>query len=324
MKDLRKVGIGIIGLGGVGQKVLQTFARHPQAEVRAVCDTDVALLARTKAMGNDLFASTQYEDVLAHDQVDLIYIAVPPKYHYPIVMSAIAKQKHILCEKPLANSLEEAEDMLRGAADSKIVHAMNFPTFFRPSYREFSRCLQERRIGELRRVEVTLNFPVWPRAWQQNAWIGSREQGGFVREVLPHFIQLILAEFGDLRQIASSLEYPADTQLCETGILALLELDRQVPVLITGMSGAAAAEHVALTAIGTHGTASLTNWSQFLYAASGEPLAPVELAETDHLYAMVDGVIQSVLGHTSVVVNFATGYKVQRILEGLRGSGALR
>ncbi|MCY9666489.1 Gfo/Idh/MocA family oxidoreductase [Paenibacillus alginolyticus] len=317
MNENKRIGVGIIGLGGVGQKLLQTFLQHPSSEVWAVCDNNETLLSHTVSSINHVTGSTSYEDVIQNDNVDLVYIAVPPKYHFPIVMKAMESKKHILCEKPLANSVDEAEAMCRAATQANIVHAMNFPTFFRPSYREFSRRIQEGAIGNLRRIEITTHFPVWPRAWQQNAWIGSREQGGFVREVIPHFIQLILAQFGALHNVTSYVEYPEDPHACETGIIALMELENHIPVVVNGMSSAAPVEHVSLTAIGTQGTLSLANWNQLLFAARGESQQPIILEEKDHLHELVDFVLQSIIGRNATVIDFSTGLQVQRILEKL-------
>jgi predicted dehydrogenase len=118
---------------------------------------------------------TDHKELLQHTDVDLVYVAVPPKYHHAIALDVIASGMHILCEKPLANSLGEAYEMLEQAQRAGIVHASNY--------------VSSGYVGQLRRVEIITHFHKWPREWQQNEWVGGREQGGFVLEVIPHFIQ---------------------------------------------------------------------------------------------------------------------------------------
>jgi predicted dehydrogenase len=105
-----------------------------------------------------------------------------------------------------------------------------------------------------------MHFPQWPRIWQQNGWVGKREQGGFVLEVGVHFIQQTLKIFGDIKNIQTRLELPNDPNKCETGIVATAELGDGTPVLIEGLSQIAGEVFIGFTAYGSEGTVSLENW----------------------------------------------------------------
>lgn len=134
----KQIQVGIIGLGGVGGKLFHTFLAHPDFQVTAVCDTDAKRAEEAAKGAGDLPWYTEYQLLLQEAALDLVYIAVPPAFHHRIALDVLAAGKHILCEKPLANTLEEAEEMREAARRAGVVHAMNFPTYYRAAFRELS------------------------------------------------------------------------------------------------------------------------------------------------------------------------------------------
>ena len=176
------IKVGIISIGAIGERVLNKFVQHPLTEVAAVCDVSEQRLTQIKEkITCDTY--TNYLDMLKDEDISLVYLAVPPKFHHKIALDIIAAKKHLLCEKPLANSTTEAAEMAETAEAASIVNAINFPMPYSNVFQTFKEKIQSGGIGKVSRVEVHLNFTTWPRAWQQNDWIASREQGGFIREV---------------------------------------------------------------------------------------------------------------------------------------------
>lgn len=316
----RLIGVGVIGTGGVGEKLLRTFHQHPEVEVRAICDVNQERLAQLSQELSSVAGYTDYRQLLEQDDLDLIYLGVPPKLHHPIAMDILNSKKHILCEKPLANSLAEAKELLAAAQEAGIVHAMNFPTYYRKACREMARRIKTGELGEVRRIEVQAYLPQWPRVWQQNPWIAGREQGGFVREVLPHFIHLTHKLFGPIIHVDSTIEYPLDPKACETGMIASLRLQDGTPMLMNGVSQIALEERIAYTVYGTRGTISLVNWGQLEVGYGTASPERVELQPHDHLAEEVDWVVQAIQGEEADLIDFAEGLRVQHVLEQLLGS----
>ncbi|TKC16153.1 Gfo/Idh/MocA family protein [Robertmurraya kyonggiensis] len=311
------IHIGIIGLGAIGQRLIKQFTEHPEVEIVAVCDQLESLANETAVSLGGAQAYTHYESLIADEKVDLIYVAVPPKFHHAIVLEVLRAKKHVLCEKPLANSLEEAQEMYEAAKEAGVVHAMNFPLNYGPGATKFSDMIAEKYIGELRRLQLTMHFPQWPRAWQQNDWVGKREQGGFVLEVGVHFIQQTLKIFGNIKNIQTRLELPVDREKCETGIIATAELEDGTPVLIEGLSQVAGEEYIGFIAYGSEGTLSLENWGQLRGGKIGEELKPI-LAEDVIPNKIIDELVKAAKGEVSELYDFEVGYKAQRVLEELR------
>ena len=317
---MSKKKVAIIGIGALGEGMVKVFSEHPSAELVAVCDIDIAKVEKCASLYN-VEGFTNHLELLKKVDIEMVYVAVPPKCHHEIAIDVIQAGKHILCEKPLANSLAEAENMLRMANENNVVHAMNFPLNYLNNTRKFDELLLEGFIGRLRKVELTMQFPTWPRHWQQNSWINTREQGGFVFEVAGHFVQLIQRFFGPISDVKSELEFPDDPNLPETGIIATMRLANGVPISVNGISGIAGKEeqHLALTAFGTEGTLSLQDLMKLKAGKLGEEFVEVKVENNHFWNELIDEFVKAIDGKTSELYDFQVGFDVQTVLEELRG-----
>jgi predicted dehydrogenase len=309
--------IGIIGLGAIGQRLIKQFTEHSQVKVTAVCDQLESLATETANRIGEVQAFTDYKYLIESPQVDLVYVAVPPKYHHQIVMDVLKVKKHVLCEKPLANSLEEAKEMAAAAERAGVIHAMNFPLNYGQAAAKFAELIRENYTGKLRRLQLTMHFPEWPRFWQKNEWVGGREQGGFVLEVGVHFIQQTLKLFGEIKNIQTRLELPDDTEKCETGIIATAELADGTPILIEGLSQIAGKEYIGFTAFGAEGILSLENWGELRGGKNGEELEEISFEEVTP-NRLIDELVKAVNGEDSELYDFEAGNQAQKVLEELR------
>lgn len=309
--------IGIIGLGAIGQRLIKQFTQHAEVEISAICDINEALVRETVNTIEGVAPYTDYHKLIADPKVELVYVAVPPKFHHQVVLEVIKANKHVLCEKPLANSLEEAKEMAEAAKEASIVHAMNFPLNYDRGATKFAQLINQNYVGKLRRLQLTMHFPQWPRVWQKNEWVGGREQGGFVLEVGVHFIQQTLKIFGDLKNIQSQLEFPEEPEKCETGIIATAELADGTPVLIEGLSQIAGKEYIGFTAYGTDGVLSLDNWGELRGGKDNDEVKEISLLETNPK-SLINEIVKAVNGKEAELYDFQVGYSAQEGLEALR------
>ncbi|RXI99814.1 gfo/Idh/MocA family oxidoreductase [Anaerobacillus alkaliphilus] len=321
MNSSLPIRVGIIGLGAIGEGMTQVFTEHQSTEVVAVCDV-VEERARQRAtdLGN-IFWTTNYQELVNHPELDLVYVAVPPVLHYPIVMDLLKTKKHILCEKPLANSLSEAKEMLEKAEEAGIVHAIHFPLSYINNMKELTARMESGYLGKLRRIELEMRFPEWPRKWQKNDWIASREQGGFVFEVAGHFVQIIQQLFGKITPIETELEYPEDPTSCEIGILAKLKLEDGTPILINGISQIPGLQEqsISLTMYGTKGTLSLVDLVKLYGGQLGQEFAEITIEKDMSFWEeFINQLVNAIEGKPSSMIDFHQGYEVQLILEALR------
>jgi predicted dehydrogenase len=313
----KNIHIGIIGLGAIGERLMKSFETRDDIVVSAFCDTSQTRLKEMAETFNVTNLFTAYNELLRITEIDAVYIAVPPKYHEEIVQASIKASKHILCEKPLANSVEEASRMLAAVQKTTLVHAMHFPLNYQASLQQFEKLVNDGYIGELRRINLKMHFPHWPRLWQQSDWVAGREQGGYVLEVGVHWIQVIQRIFGPVNEVRSKLQFPDDPSLCENGIIAEMKLANGVSVLIDGLSNIGGEEQLEFAAYGTKGTIMLRNWRQLLVAKSGEEFTEVAVTERSNL-DLISEFVKAVHGQQAELYDFSDGYNAQVVLEALR------
>ncbi|MFZ3589929.1 Gfo/Idh/MocA family protein [Bacillus sp. DJP31] len=311
--------IGIIGLGAIGTRMLKGIEELYKGEIKvaAVCDANVALVQAVAKEFSVKHYFTNHTKLLHESDVDLIYIAVPPKYHEQVALDTIAAGKHILCEKPLANSLKEARSMVEAVKDTSIIHMMNFPLNYQPQMYKMMSLIEAGYIGNIERIDLVLHFPEWPRSWQKNSWVGNREQGGYILEVGAHWIQFIQKNFGQIDHIQGKVGYPDDENLCETSVTAKMKLSNGLNVHIDGVSQFEGQERVELVLHGTTGTLMLENWGTLKVGKVG---GRFELISTEdmQIQSLLDHMILALKGHEAALFNFTVGYNVQVVLEAFK------
>ncbi|MDP6380813.1 MAG: Gfo/Idh/MocA family oxidoreductase [Phycisphaerae bacterium] len=124
MSKLRAAVIGVNGMGG--QHHAPGFQSHPDAEVVALCDVDEKYLEK---LGKDLGVAALYTDVgkmFANEQLDLVSIATPNKFHMELTLAALEAGCHVLCEKPPAMNAGEARRTVTLAEERGLRLMINF------------------------------------------------------------------------------------------------------------------------------------------------------------------------------------------------------
>jgi len=318
---MKTVRAAIIGAGVVGERLFWKFNEHPNVELVALCDPNVTRMKELQGkIEHPLKLYTDYKRLLEDHSIDLFYVGVPPKYHHPIAIDIMKKGKHILCEKPLANSLDEAKEMMDMAKEMGVINGMNFPVPYSDPFIELENRVKNGSIGTVQRVELQMYFPVWPRPWQQNSWIASREQGGFIREITPHYIQLIHRLFGETAEVHSFVNYPDNEELCEKGFIANMTLENGIPVLVNGLSGIGEKESITFKIWGDKGTVALKNWAQLEVGTFEENPKEIHIERNNHQLELVHEFVKKINGEEGYLVTFEDGYKVQKVLEKLLGN----
>jgi predicted dehydrogenase len=110
--------VGIIGLGFAGRASLETFAKNPEADVVALADVNSTQLAASGAVHHIANLYDDYRDLLAQEDVEAVVVATPNYLHTPVAIAALRAGKHVLCEKPLARTGVEAEQIVQTAIET--------------------------------------------------------------------------------------------------------------------------------------------------------------------------------------------------------------
>lgn len=162
-----KVRFGIIGCGTVASYGhIPGICSIENAELVAVSDISQARLDDIKAKHGVADCYTNYHELLARDDIEAVGIAVPIDMHYQIVMDAAKAGKHVLCEKPIASTSEQGEEMVKALEDAGKLFAINFEKRNTEPYVTMKRLLDEGKIGQLKVARFVGN-------WMGGRWAGD-------------------------------------------------------------------------------------------------------------------------------------------------------
>ncbi len=140
--------IGIIGLG-MGRYHIRGYRMHPNAEVVALCDLDEARLHQRADEFGVEGRYTSAEEMLAQEQLDVVSVATPNKFHMPLTVLALEAGCHVLCEKPMAMSAPEAQHMLDVAARVGKRIGINFSYRFHEQSRALKAQVDAGLLGDI-------------------------------------------------------------------------------------------------------------------------------------------------------------------------------
>jgi len=146
----KKLGIGTIGLRA-GRP--SSWDDVTLVKTTAICDLSQELLAEWSEKYPDAFATTDWKDLIARDDVDIVFVATPDQLHAEITIAALRAGKHVLCEKPMALSIEDCADMIRAAEETGMKLMIGQVCRFAPGFVKAKELIDDGTIGELFFVE---------------------------------------------------------------------------------------------------------------------------------------------------------------------------
>ena len=191
----RPLKLGLIGCGWFGQLCLTSYSNIPDLELYAVADTNEEIARRT---GNQ-YGVNWYSDpssIINLPEIDLIHIATPPHTHYSLAKQALNQQKHVLCEKPLALSIDEAKELVSIARAKNRILPVNFILRYVPIVDIIKKMIDTKLFGEPVRAffeNYAADEKLHPKHWFWNL----TQSGGIFIEHGVHFFDLYTYWFGN-------------------------------------------------------------------------------------------------------------------------------
>lgn len=175
---MEKLRIGVIGAGSIAQhRHLPEYDANQQAEIVAVCDINQERAAEV-AEKYGAKAYTDYQELLKSGEVDAVSVCTPNYLHAPISIAALEAGLHVLCEKPMATSKEEAENMIAAAEKSgkKLMIAHN--QRFVPSHQKARQLIASGDLGRIYSFRTAFGHG-GPEGWSvegKEGWFFQKEK----------------------------------------------------------------------------------------------------------------------------------------------------
>ncbi|NQU41882.1 Gfo/Idh/MocA family oxidoreductase [bacterium] len=186
--------IGVVGCGGFGLFALQHFMQIPGVTLAAMaCTHRPAAIAAGKRFGiEDVM---EVENLVQQPDIDLVYIATPPFLHHEQAMMALRAGKHVICEKPLAMSLDQADEMIAEARMRGLILVANLMQRYNPLFGRIKQLVETKILGEF--LYGHFENCASDESLLPEHWFWDREKsGGLFIEHGVHFFDLFSGWFG--------------------------------------------------------------------------------------------------------------------------------
>ena len=148
------VGVAIVGAGYWGPNLLRNFCSHPGADVRWLCDLDVARARSVVGRYSTVEVTAELDQVLDDPAVEVVVVATPAATHSAIGLAAIEAGRHVLIEKPLATTRADGERLVAAADRHGRVLMCDHTYCYTPAVREIRRLVRSGVLGDVQYVDA--------------------------------------------------------------------------------------------------------------------------------------------------------------------------
>jgi predicted dehydrogenase len=205
---------------------------------------------------------------------DVVYLACPPGPRKAYALAAAEAGQGVFMEKPLGTDNAASRDLVARLRTARLPGVVNFTQAASRGFEELRRAIDAGETGELLGIDIVVQYPAWPRAWQAEAdWLRFRDEGGYTREVISHFLFLAGRFLGPLSLRSAAPRYPAGPgadRLCELDLIARLETADGRPVTILATTGGRQPDRQEVTVRGTRLNHQFREFNQ-LWRSDGGP-----------------------------------------------------
>lgn len=238
----RTINIGLVGYGFMGRahstayrQVWPFFRPRLKPIMKAICGrNEAAVRQAADSLGWETH-ETSWEQLVNREDIDLIDICTPGDSHRDIAVAAAEAGKHIFCEKPLANSLGEAQEMLAAAEAAGVKHMVNFNYRRVPAVQLAKQMIDEGAIGEIRHwravyLQDWIVDPEFPLVWRLRR---EKAGSGALGDIGSHIVDLARFLVGEITDVV--------------GMTATFVKERPLPTEMVGPTAGAATQRGKVT-----------------------------------------------------------------------------
>jgi UDP-N-acetylglucosamine 3-dehydrogenase len=228
--DLR---IGIVGCGGIGRTHLQAYRALGVAPVALADPFDAPLRAAVDEYGGTPYAD--YADMFGQERLDAVSVCTPPALHQPITEAALAHGIAVLCEKPMATTVEACQAMIAAAEHSGTLLSVGFCHRFQPHVERLKEMVADGSLGTVRmfRNRFAGHLPNVENLWFSKPAVAG---GGVLFDTSVHSVDLFRHLIGDPVQVQALMSTMASDlgpalEVEDTAIMSLRTADGALGVI---------------------------------------------------------------------------------------------
>ena len=243
------INVGVIGVGAMGYNHARVYSKLDEANLIAVSDVSERTLKKVSEKYNAKSYSN-YDDLLNDSEIQVVSVCVPTTHHHNVVMDAIEHGKHVLVEKPIAFTLEEAEEMIEVAHKKGVILGTGHVERFNPAVQKAKELIENDVIGDIVSASAKRVGPYPPRI----------KDVGVTIDLAIHDLDVMYYLFGEeVKDVYSSMgsilersEYEDHAEIMVNftgGMTGMLEVNWLTPykrreISITGTDGIISVDYI--------------------------------------------------------------------------------
>lgn len=292
---MKPIGVGLIGTGFMGKahalawrNAKAVMGDLPEVRLVALCDTPAEQAARFADQFGFARATDDWRALVADPEIDVVSITTPNALHHPMALEALARGKHVWCEKPMALTLAQAEEMEAAARRAGAVTMVGYNYIRNPAFTHAVRLVGAGAIGRIVQFRgwVDEDYQADPDLpWSWRAMIGQAGLGA-LGDIGSHLASMALGLMGPVESLVADMQTIHETRPLPDGSgRAAVENDDAASVLLRFANGAQGSMVISRSAWGrksrlgfeVHGTTGMIVFDQermnelHLYQNRGEP-----------------------------------------------------
>lgn len=341
----QKLKVGVIGTGYGGLVHVPGFQHINTTEVYGIYGRtkEKAIKLQEKFKIPQVFDSA--EDLISCPEIDIVTISTPPLTHFDLVMAALKNKKHILCEKPLMMTSEQAKEVYEFAKAQGVKHAVGHQIRYNPNRKTMKTIIGTGELGNI--IHVNLSYSTANRVDPNTGfswWADESCGGGQLFAMGSHQIDLLHFLFGNVKKVGGSIHTHFKTRQNKDGNAQDVTSDEFCTFQLYFESGVVANVSLSSVAIGWKGPkiqvygekGSLFLEDDDILQMVRKTTATHDLSEKDPLYStdwvcgsawrgafarLAENFVNSILHNEDFIgATFEDGLHVQKIMDALKQS----
>ena len=207
---MANIRLGMIGCGGAGRGHIGRLITMPGVEIVALADPSEQNLAAARALSPYLADTPSFgtpEEMYGAVELDAVEIITPHSLHHPQTMDAVGRGVHVLCEKPLAITPEEAREIASAADSAGVVVTVSYQRRLDPVYVHMQELIERGELGAVGTIAITLGQN-WAKgtagSWRQDP---ATSGGGMLMDSGSHLVEVLLRLAGrEVETVAAQVD----------------------------------------------------------------------------------------------------------------------
>src|SRR5438309_5285498 len=174
------IGIAIVGFGYWGPNLVRNVVEHPEFRLLGLCELDQVRGSHFAARHPGVRVAPDLEQLLLDPRIQAVAIATPPRTHHELARQALRAGKHVLVEKPLASSVDQADELIELAERQRLVLMPGHTFVYSPAVNKVRELIRSGEVGEVYFITSS----------RMN--LGLYQPDGVISDLAPHDLSILL------------------------------------------------------------------------------------------------------------------------------------